>query len=114
MHKLILATVILTVGWISPGLARGGHGHMRGHAHGHMHGHKNGLGHGHSRNPTDALSISANPSGPPSLTSDSRLIGNAPLPSRRKSGKADLSASGKLDAEDAKLDKRIKSICRGC
>jgi hypothetical protein len=89
MHRLIqgliLATAMLAMAGISPGLARDGHGHF-----------------GHSAR---ALSAHANPSVPPSLT---------PLPSHRELAKADTSAPVKLDPEDAKLNQMIKNICRGC
>ena len=94
MRKLIVATAILVMAGISPGLARGGHGHIR-----------------HSMR---ALSAPANPSVPPSLTSDARLTGSAPLPSRHPMTSADTSSPVKLDPEDAKLNQMIKNICRGC
>jgi hypothetical protein len=93
MRKLIVATAILVMAGISPGLARGGHGH------------------GHS---SSALSAPANPSVPPSLTSDARLTGSAPLPSRHPVTSADTSSPVKMDPEDAKLNQTIKNICRGC
>ena len=93
MRKLIIATAILVMAGISPGLARGGHGH------------------GHS---SSALSAPANPSVPPSLTSDARLTGSAPLPSGRPMTSADTSSPVKMDPEDAKLNQTIKNICRGC
>ena len=93
MRKLIVATAILVMAGISPGLARGGHGH------------------GHS---SSALSAPANPSVPPSLTSDARLTGSAPLPSGHPMTAADTSSPVKLDPEDAKLNQVIKNICRGC
>jgi len=98
MRKLMITTAVLTMAAASPALARGGHGH--GH---HMH-----------RHSQRALSAPANPSVPPSLTPDARLTGSAPLPSRRESKKADAASPEKLDPEDAKLDQKIKSICRGC
>jgi hypothetical protein len=93
MRKLIVATAILVMAGISPGLARGGHGH------------------GHS---SSALSAPANPSVPPSLTSDARLTGSAPLPSPHPMTSAETSSPVKLDPEDAKLNQMIKNICRGC
>jgi hypothetical protein len=106
MRKLILAAAILAIAGIAPGFARGGHGHGHGH-HLRMH--------GHSR---DALSAPANPSVPPALSSNAGFTGSAPLPSRRKSRSANMPtpapAPANLDTEDAKLDQRIKSICRGC
>jgi hypothetical protein len=85
MRKLILATTVLAMAVVAPCLARGGHGH--GH---------HSL-HGHSRH---ALSAPADPSAPSSLSSDAHVT-NTPAP-------------GQVDPEDAKLDQRIKSICRGC
>jgi hypothetical protein len=103
MQRLIVTAVVLAMVGISPGFARGGHGHS-GHSH---------FGHGHIGHSMRALSAPANPSVPPSLTSDPRLTGSAPLPSRRVA-KADTSAPVKLDPEDAKLNQTIKNICRGC
>lgn len=102
MKKLIVATAILAMAGIAPVFARGGHGH----------GHHSRM-HGHSRN---ALSAPANPSVPPSLSPDGHTS-EAPLPSRRnKMQSADTPSpqKEKMDPEDAALDKRIKSICRGC
>jgi hypothetical protein len=106
MKKLILATTILAMAGIAPGFARGGHGHGHGHS---MHHHSGG----HSEDP---LSAPANPSVPPSLTSNTGVTGSAPLPAHRQPKAANTPTPGpaQLDAEDAKLDQRIKSICRGC
>ena len=62
------------------------------------------------------MSAPANPSVPPSLAPDGHVSGEATLPSRRKVQSADTPspAKEKMDPEDAALDKRIKSICRGC
>jgi hypothetical protein len=105
MRNLILAAAILAIAGIAPCLARGGHGHGHGLGHSRMHGHSRA-----------ALSAPANPSVPPSLSSDTGVVGSAPLPARRKSQSANTPApvQEKLDPEDAKLDQRIKSICRGC
>jgi hypothetical protein len=100
MYRLMITTAVLAMATASPALGRGGHGHVHGH---HVH-----------RHAPRALSSPANPSVPPSLAPDVRLTGSAPLPSRRQSGKAELSSPEKLNAEDAKLDQKIKSICRGC
>jgi hypothetical protein len=110
MRKLILAAAILAIAGIAPCFARAGHGH--GHGLGHRSGHHSRM-HGPSR---DALSAPANSSVPPSLSSDPGVTGGAPLPSRRKSRSANTPAPApeNLDTEDAKLDQRIKSICRGC
>jgi hypothetical protein len=94
MRKLIVAATILAIAGISPGFARGGHDH----GHHRMHGH----------------SAPANPSVSPSLSSDPSLTGGAPLSSRRQANNPVTLAPGQLDPEDAKLDQRIKSICRGC
>jgi hypothetical protein len=100
MRKLIITTAVLAMAAAAPALARHGSGHGHGH---HMHRHSQG-----------ALSAPANPSVPPSLTPDAHLTGSAPLPSQRQSKNADASSPEKLDPEDAKLDQKIKSICRGC
>ena len=100
MRKLMITTAVLAMVAASPAIARGGHGNGHGH---HMH-----------RHSQRALSAPANPSVPPSLTPDARLTGSAPLPSREQSKKADASSPEQLDPEDAKLDQKIKSICRGC
>ncbi len=62
------------------------------------------------------MAAPANPSVPPSLTSNAGVTGSAPLPSQRQSKNADTPTpeKEKMDPEDAALDKRIKSICRGC
>lgn len=92
MRKLILAAAMLAMAGVSPGFARGGHGHSMG-----------------------ALSSPANPAVPPSLTPDARLTGSAPLPSSHPQlSKADTSSPTQLDPEDAKVNKMIKNICRGC
>jgi hypothetical protein len=91
MRKLMLVTAMLLAAGISPGLARGGHGHSSG-----------------------ALSAPANPSVPPSLTSDARLTGSAPLPSGHPMTRSASSTQTPLDPEDAKVNEKIKSICRGC
>ncbi len=98
MRKLIITTVVLAMVAASPAFARGGHGH--GH---HMH-----------RHSSRAQSAPANPAVPPSLTSDARLTGSAPLPARRPLKEAGASSSEKLNPEDAKIDQKIKCICRGC
>jgi hypothetical protein len=104
MHKLMITTAVLAMVAAAPALARGGHGHGFGHGHGHhMH-----------RHSQRALSAPANPAVPPALTPDARLTGSAPLPSLQRSKKADASSPEKLDPEDAALDQKIKSICRGC
>lgn len=58
----------------------------------------------------------ANPSVPPSLTPDSRIIGNAPV-GHRQPRAGDVPSSTEqapASAEDKALDRKIKSICRGC
>jgi hypothetical protein len=90
MHRLIAITTIVALVGISPGFARGGHGRS-----------------------TGALSAPANPSVPPSLTPDARLTGSAPLPAPHAHTVAD-GTTVKPDPEDAKVDRIVKSICRGC
>jgi hypothetical protein len=105
MRRLILAGVILALAGGTEVSARGGsHGHSGGHSFGHSHGH-----HRH----VDAQP--ANPSVPPSLTPDSRLTGAAPLPPHRqpRRGRAPI-VSEQRHPDDVALDRKIRSICRGC
>jgi hypothetical protein len=93
MLKLILTTAIILAG-LSPGYARGLH--------------SSGPG---------ALMAPANPSVPPSLTPDARLTGGAPLPPRHQPTRAEvgsLALSLAPDPEDARVDRMISGICRGC
>lgn len=93
MHRLILTTILLALVGISPAFARGG-----------------GM---HSHSTSNALSAPANPSVPPSLTPDARLTGSAPLPAPHPPTVAG-GTTVKPDPEDAKVDRIVKSICRGC
>jgi hypothetical protein len=66
----------------------------------------------HHRNRAGA----ANPSVPPTLTPGSRVIGNAPV-GHRQPRAADVPSSTESPADsaaDKALDRKIKSICRGC
>jgi hypothetical protein len=92
MRKLILTTAIILVS-LSAGYARGMHSAG-----------------------TGALMAPANPSVPPSLTPDSRLTGSAPLPPHHQPTRADVGSGLSLtpDPEDARVDRMIGSICRGC
>jgi hypothetical protein len=89
---MMLSLMFLALIAVSPGFARGGGGH----------------GHG-----SGGLSAPANPSVPPSLTPDARLTGSAPLPTNHPHTMTD-GTNVKPDPEDAKVDKVVKSICRGC
>ena len=75
MRKLIIATMIFVLAGLSASYARGG---MHG---GGMH----GLG-------SHALMGPANPTVPPSLTPDARLIGSAPVPPHHQPTAADVSS----------------------
>jgi hypothetical protein len=101
MRTLIVAAAILTLAGSPHAFARGG---SHGGSHGHSHGHGR---HGGAR--------PANPSVPPSLTSDPRLTGAAPLPPHHqpRRGSAPV-VSEKRDPQDIALDRKIRSICRGC
>jgi hypothetical protein len=63
-----------------------------------------------------ALTAPANPTVPPSLTPDTRLTGSAPLPPRHQPTRADVGSLPGLtpDPEDARVDRMIGGICRGC
>jgi hypothetical protein len=94
MRKLILTTAILLAG-LSAGYARGMHS-----------------------TGTGALMAPANPTVPPSLTPDPRLTGSAPLPPHHQPTRADVGSLQGLSLtpgpEDARVDRIINSICRGC
>jgi hypothetical protein len=97
MRTVILAAAILMLAAMTSASARGG-------SHGHSHGH---LRHGAAR--------PANPSVPPSLTSDPRLTGAAPLPPHHQPRRGSSPAiSDKPDPRDVELDRKLRSICRGC
>jgi hypothetical protein len=101
MYKFMMATALLVLAGTSAGYARGG-----------MHSggmHSAGMG---------ALMTPASPSVPPSLTPDSRLTGSAPLPPHPQPTRNSVASLPDtpltLDPEDAKVDKMISGICRGC
>jgi hypothetical protein len=64
------------------------------------------------------LASPANPTVPPSLTPDARLTGSAPLPPHQQPTQFEAGAFNanayKPTPEDAALDKKIGSICKGC
>jgi hypothetical protein len=103
MKKLIATIIIVSLAGLFAANARGG-----------MHGGGTG-GLMHSAG-TTGLGSPANPSVPPSLTPDSRLTGNAPLPPHHQPTRSDVASgtSYQVDPEDAKVDRMIGNICRGC
>jgi hypothetical protein len=58
----------------------------------------------------------ANPSVPPSLSPDQRVTGNAPVGHRqpRRDSDGNLGDPFTRDPADVALDRKIRSICRGC
>ena len=106
MRKLIIATLVFFLAGLSASYARGG---MHG---GGMHG---GEMHGTGMS---GLMAPANPTVPPSLTSDPRLVGTAPLPPHHQPTSAELpsmpDAMLKPTPEEAAVDRAIGNICRGC
>jgi hypothetical protein len=96
MGKLIVVTVMFVLAGFPASYARGG-----------MHGPG---AHG--------LMAPANPTVPPSLTPDPRLIGTAPVPPHHQPTSADVSsvpdAMLKPTPEEAAVDRAIGNICRGC
>jgi hypothetical protein len=96
MRKLIIVTVVFVLAGLPASYARGG-----------MH----GLG-------AHSLMAPAEPTVPPSLTSDPRLIGTAPLPPHHQPTSAGVSsvpdAMLKPTPEEAAVDRAIGNICRGC
>ncbi len=98
MRNLIIMTAVFVLAGVSAGHARGG-GHGSG-----MHGLE-----------ARALMAPANPTVPPSLTSDPRLTGAAPLPPHHQPTWGDVSSLPlKPDPEDLAVDRIIGNICRGC
>lgn len=96
MRRLFIVTLLFTLAGLSASYARGGG--MQGHGAG-------------------GLMAPANPSVPPSLTPDARLVGAAPLPPARQPTSADVASHemlNKPDPEDAAIDRKIGNICRGC
>jgi hypothetical protein len=96
MRTLIMATALSVLAGIPAGYARSG-----------MHG-----------SGPSGLIAPANPTVPPSLTPDPRLTGSAPLPPHHQSTQADVASlrgvSLAPDADEAKVDRIVRSICRGC
>jgi hypothetical protein len=106
MRQLIIATLVFLLAGLSASYARGG-----------MHG--GGMQGGSMRGEDmQGLMAPANPAVPPSLTSDPRLIGTAPLPPHQQPSSA--SAPSVPDAmlqptpEEVAVDRAIGNICRGC
>jgi hypothetical protein len=100
MKRLIIATAIFADIFFLVGLSAG-------YARSGMHGAAPG-----------AQMAPASPTVPPSLTPDPRLTGNAPLPPHHQPTRGDVASipddSLKPDPEDAKMDRMIAGICRGC
>ena len=68
-----------------------------------------------SHSHSSALTAPGAPSVPPSLTSDPRLTGQAPLPSAHPTaGGPKKGFEPARDPEDTKIDRMIASICQGC
>ena len=101
MQKLIATTIVILLSGLPASHARGG-----------MHG---GGMHGGGMH---ALMAPANPTVPPSLTPDSRLIGTAPLPPHRQPTSADVPSNPdtmlKPTPDELAVDRSIGNICRGC
>ncbi len=121
MKKLIVTTMVLALSGLSPVLARGG-GHGGGmHGGGMNVGGMNGggmNGGGMHNSMGFGLARPADPTVPPSLTPDARLIGTAPLPPHQQpTAPAARMANDNMylpTPDEAALDKKIGSICRGC
>ncbi|MCG6203595.1 hypothetical protein LPW26_02990 [Rhodopseudomonas sp. HC1] len=105
MKTLIIATTILTLAGGAAAFAQSGSGGAGGAGSGGMSG-----GAGRVGGP-------ANPSVPPALSSDQRVTGQAPVghrQPRRDEVSEPANSIDKVDPADAALDRKIKSICRGC
>jgi hypothetical protein len=126
MKKLIVTTMVLALSGLSPVLARGGgHGggmHGGGMNVGGMNGggmNVGGMNGGGTRTAMDSsLARPADPTVPPSLTPDARLIGTAPLPPHQQPTQFQAGTLNdnmyKPTPDEAALDKKIGSICKGC
>ncbi|MFC0242759.1 hypothetical protein [Rhodopseudomonas telluris] len=101
MKIMIIAATVLTLAGSAAALAQSGSGG----AGGSMGGGAGGVG------------GPANPSVPPALSSDQRVTGQAPV-GHRQPRRGDVSeppgSIDQVDPQDAALDRKIKSICRGC
>ncbi|MBI5132321.1 MAG: hypothetical protein HZA66_23005 [Rhodopseudomonas palustris] len=101
MKKLIIATTVLTLAGGAFAFAQSGSG--------------GGSRAGGAGSGAGGLGGPANPSVPPALTPDQRVTGQAPVGHRqpRRSDGVDGDIN-QVDPADAALDRKIKSICRGC
>ncbi|RJF69568.1 hypothetical protein [Rhodopseudomonas palustris] len=112
MKIFIIATTILTLAGGAAALAQSGSGGAGGASSGGMSGGAGGMSGG-----AGGLGGPANPSVPPALSSDQRVTGQAPIghrQPRRDDVNEPASSIDKVDPQDAALDRKIKSICRGC
>lgn len=103
MRKFVLTTAFLAMTGVPAALAQGA---------GTSSGSPSGGGLGNSATSPS----SANPTVPPALSPDSRVIGTAPVGHRQPKA-ADVPPTAdqaRIDAEDRALDRKIRSICRGC
>ncbi len=95
MRKTLLMALLILAAVPQSSFARGG-------------GHRSG----------SVLGAPANPSVPPSLTSDPRLSGTAPLPREtqptRWNATAARSQAVVISPDDERIDRIVKNICRGC
>ena len=105
MRKLVIGIVVTLAVGAWPALAQNTGGSAGGTA----------AGSGASAAKT-TTSAPANPTVPPALTPDSRVVGSAPVGHRQPTGGAAAAANDPYSesAEDKALDRKIKSICRGC
>lgn len=112
MRKFMIAAFLSLLVGVSASYARGGmHGGGM-HAGGGMRvGGLHGMG-------MQGLTAPANPAVPPSLTSDPRLLGTAPLPPHHQPTPADIPSAPdalfKQTPSEAAVDRAIGNICRGC
>ncbi len=71
-------------------------------------------GSGRSAGPSSGSAAPATPSVPPSLTPDERLTGTAPVGHRQPRADPALGDPTARDPADVALDRKLRSICRGC
>ncbi|ABD07655.1 conserved hypothetical protein [Rhodopseudomonas palustris HaA2] len=108
MRKLIIAATALTLASGGLALAQSG-----GSGSGGMSG---GAGSGARSGGAGGVGGPANPSVPPALTKDQGVTGQAPVGHRqpRRTDVPPERSIDQVDPADAALDRKIKSICRGC
>ncbi|WP_322518200.1 hypothetical protein SR870_04935 [Rhodopseudomonas palustris] len=114
MRKLIIVATALTLAGGGLAFAQSGGGASGGSSGGAST--SGGMGAGSRSGGAGGLGGPANPSVPPALTNDQGVTGQAPVGHRqpRRTDVPPERSIDEVDPADAALDRKIKSICRGC